>query len=101
MQINKKDKYSYPKIEYTIYKISILDKIYVGSTIHFEKRKKQHQRDSKKSNTKLYQFIRLNGGWNNAIMDIIEIFTTIIPTLRYEKEKKWSIDLKANLNTAR
>ena len=51
--------------------------IYIGSTNKFTTRKSQHRknvtnRTGKKYWCKLYQYIRLNGGWSNFTMEIIE-----------------------------
>ena len=64
----------------TIYKIvSKIDrnKIYIGSTWNFTRRKSEHKSDcynknSKKYNTTLYKYIRENGGWNEFELSIIE-----------------------------
>ena len=59
------------KIGY-IYHITncIDDKIYVGRTFYPYKRWMQHLRDAKKSNSKLYKYMRLIG-IDNFTMDII------------------------------
>lgn len=51
--------------------------IYIGSTNNFTSRRSQHRknvtnRTCKKYWGKLYQYIRLNGGWSNFTMEIIE-----------------------------
>ena len=47
---------------------------YIGSTFGLSHRKREHSRWSKKSNSKLYKFIRENGGIDNFEYDILEIF---------------------------
>ena len=51
--------------------------LYIGSTNNYSARKSQHRknvtnRSGKKYWCKLYQYIRLNGGWSNFTMEIIE-----------------------------
>jgi hypothetical protein len=82
-------------MEYTFYKISCLDKnitdSYIGLTSNFTRRKREHKRacyDDIKlaNNTKLYQFIRENGGWKNWEMVSIDkqIFETRTDAHIYE-----------------
>ena len=58
-----------------IYKIKCKDPLitefYIGSTRNFKQRGYQHKCDCKKSNYKVYQFIRSNGGWDNFDMKLI------------------------------
>jgi hypothetical protein len=67
--------------KFVIYKIYHKDgnihEIYIGSTVCFSRRKSQHKKNvnnkrKKSYHTKLYKFIRLLGGWDNFIMEIIE-----------------------------
>ena len=46
---------------------------YIGSTINFTRRMKEHKRLSKYKNRKVYNFIRNHGGWKNWTCDIIDI----------------------------
>ncbi len=51
--------------------------LYIGSTNNYSARKSQHRKNvtnktGKKYWCKLYQYIRLNGGWSNFTMEIIE-----------------------------
>jgi len=55
------------------------DNCYIGSTCNFSSRKSHHKKNctnkTKKSYwSRLYRFIRDNGGWGNFKMDIIESF---------------------------
>jgi len=91
-------------MEYTIYKITINDYIYVGSTKKYIQRKNEHNRrcnnpNGEKYNLFVYRTIRENGGWNNAIMSPVEIFecNTIIEA--HIKEEEWRVKLNANMNT--
>ena len=60
-----------------IYKIACKDEaiteIYIGSTSNFKSRMRTHKCycNGQKSNLKVYQFIRSNGGWVNWTMKII------------------------------
>jgi hypothetical protein len=62
-------------MKYIIYEIAPLDKSilysYIGSTKNFRRRKFEHKsvcknENSKKYNLPVYQFIRENGGWDDA-----------------------------------
>ena len=59
-----------------IYKIQCNDKlikeIYIGSTINFINRRYYHKNNYEKKDTKVYKFIRENGGWNNWTMTKIK-----------------------------
>ena len=60
-----------------IYKIicdSNINDVYIGSTVNFKHRVYQHRYNSKKSESKLYQSIRKNGGFENYRVEIIEEF---------------------------
>ena len=58
-----------------IYKIVCKDhaitEFYIGSTCNFKHRGYTHKSDCKKSNYKVYEFIRSNGGWDNWEMKLI------------------------------
>jgi hypothetical protein len=66
--------------QYIIYEIRPINKnliySYIGSTISIRNRKSQHKRDSKTSTStsKLYIFIRENGGWDEFEMVELEIY---------------------------
>lgn len=59
----------------TLYKICCKDEtvqdMYIGHTINFEKRINSHMNNSKTSLTKVYEFIRNHGGWDNWNMVIL------------------------------
>ena len=65
---------------YKIYLNSDEQHFYIGSTNNFSRRKSHHKKNvlnrrGKRYWTKLYLFIRENGGWSNftmAVMDTIE-----------------------------
>ena len=72
-----------------IYKIVCKDQsitdFYIGSTCNFKHRRKSHKYDCKKSNYKVYEFIRSNGGWDN--FDMVKI------------RDKLGVDNKVDLHT--
>ena len=61
-----------------IYKIICKDEnvkeFYIGSTHNLTARINNHKSNSKKSNVKLYKYIRDNGGWLNFNLIILETF---------------------------
>ena len=91
-----------------IYKLTCLDpnikEIYVGSTTNFKQRKKAHKRDCNKIdgkpyNTKVYTFIRNNGGWINWNMVLIKYFSCNTRLELFSEEDKIMRDLNATLNS--
>lgn len=75
------------------------DNIYIGSTVDIFSRLQEHKNKCKKSNTKLYKYIRENGGyenWNFIIIDKFDYKTKQDLILReaYHQEL-----LKPTLNT--
>lgn len=63
-----------PSFPYFFYKITCNDpdikKVYVGKTKHLRSRASAHKTNSVGSNIKLYQNIRLHGGWENWTMSL-------------------------------
>lgn len=89
---------------YKIYEKNINDIFYIGSTNNINKRKFSHKKNtnnkvSKKYNIKLYQYIRLCGGWDNFNMDIYEILDTNDKIECLKKECQLVKELKPQLNT--
>ncbi len=87
-----------------IYKIVCKDPdvnhIYVGHTINFMKRRKQHRkvcRDNK-DQCKLYQIMRHYGGWYNWEMVIIEKYPCNNKEEACKQERFWFEELNADLN---
>ena len=77
---------------------------YVGQTTNFSNRKWGHKNDcnnaiSEHYNVPLYQFIRLNGGWDNFSMLIIEHYPCESKEEALKREQYWVKLLKATLNT--
>jgi hypothetical protein len=96
--------------KYIMYKLCCLDPNipdeYVGSTINFTERKSKHKSNcnipnSKDYNSKLYQFIRLNGGWNNWTMIQIEPYNCNSKREAEAREEYWRKELKTTLNMKR
>jgi len=82
-----------------IYKISVGDEFYIGSTIDFIDRKCRHERDMKTLNYKLYKAIRNNN--NNFLMEKLYNYPCKNKTeLRIEEQKCYD-ELKPILNTHR
>jgi hypothetical protein len=78
--------------------------VYVGHTTDFIRRKQTHrkhciQENSYKYNTKLYSFIRENGGFNNFQMLMIESFDCKDANEARTRERYWYETLNANLNS--
>jgi len=73
---------------------------YVGSTTNFLKRKSLHKHNSKTVQRKIYNFIRINGGFNDNF-EMIEIEKFPCENkIQLNKREKYYIDLlQANLNT--
>ena len=92
-------------MNYTIYKIVCKNEtvpgIYVGSTKDFVKRRTEHKSHSKneKNNTKLYNTIRANGGFENWKMEVVEYCTCDTTTDARIRERFYFDQLQANLNS--
>lgn len=88
-----------------IYKISCKDTsitdLYVGHTTDFVKRKYAHKRACTNMNmsSKLYKFIRENGGWENWNIQIVNFFNCKDLYEAREKEQEYFIRLNATLNS--
>ena len=91
-----------------IYKIVCNDlektEVYVGHTTDFTKRKSRHKNncidEKQKShyNLKIYQYIRVNGGWDNFSMIEIEKYSCNDSNEARARERYWFETLNANLN---
>lgn len=85
-----------------IYKIICKDEnikdTYVGSTYNIKRRQSLHKFRSKDSNYKLYDTIRLHGGFDNWSMIVVEEFETDNKEDKLIKEKQYIEILNANLN---
>lgn len=80
--------------------------IYIGSTTNFENRKSLHKWNSKNEkskvfNSRIYKYIRDNGGWDCFKMIEIEKFPCDDKREAEKREDYWCCTLKATLNTTR
>ena len=92
--------------KYLIYKIYFDEYLYIGSTIDINCRRDQHRQassheDWRKYNNKLYQHIRVFGGWENWTMEVIEEGEFVSKRHLEEIEDRYIVELKANLNSKR
>jgi len=79
--------------------------IYVGSTCNFTRRKNAHKNDSKNPhkpmyNTKVYKFIRDNGGFENWDMILVEEYPCENKLQKTKRERYWCEELKSVLNSS-
>lgn len=88
-----------------MYRIYALDndKVYVGSTVDFIKRRIEHKSNcynsfGKKFQYKLYRTIRQYNGWEYFIMEVIEKFECNTKNERLQREKELMMYYRANLN---
>ena len=97
-------------INSVVYKIYCKDEnvkdIYVGSTINFKKRCKDHKSrcnniNSEKYNYKLYKFIRDNGNFDNFIIEIIKEYPCENKNQLETEEDKYIVELNPTLNSFR
>ena len=87
---------------YTIYRISIADHTYIGSTRDFNQRKASHKTKCKSGYTwKLYQTINEHGGWDCCEMIPIEQLECLTPMEGLIREEFWRREYKAGLNIRR
>jgi hypothetical protein len=91
-------------MKYIIYRISVNDYIYIGSTKDFKQRQIRHKSNCSNINDdhyniKLYQIIRENGGWDKCEMVPIEEFECdgMIPSRI--REEYWRREYSANMNS--
>jgi GIY-YIG catalytic domain len=92
-----------------IYKIVCKDitntSVYIGHTTNFIKRKTQHKDccryefKNKKNNTKIYETIKNNGGWDNWDMVEIEKFPCLDGNEARARERYWYELHESKLNT--
>ena len=94
-------------MQYVIYKItcnnSDIECVYVGSSINFVKRAREHKNRSKHETNmnKLYTTIREHGGFDNWTVEAVETgtFETVLETRI--RERFFFEELRADLNTYR
>ncbi len=110
LMIKKLDQYFAKLKKYqnsVIYKIFCKDsnvtEIYVGSTINFNRRGRQHKSicsncKSPNYNFPLYCYIRENGGWDNFTIEIIEYYPCRNKLELLKREHYYTSLLNATLN---
>jgi hypothetical protein len=87
-----------------MYRISIEQNIYIGSTKDFNQRKKAHKKccnniNNPQSNLKIYQIIRNIGGWDKCEMIPIEEYECEDKIQALIREEYWRKEYNANMNT--
>jgi len=85
---------------YYVYRISIAEQTYIGSTKDFDQRRTQHKSACKNNkNYKLYNVINENGGWEEAEMVPIEEFQCENYMGALIREEFWRREYKASMNS--
>jgi len=79
---------------------NILDS-YVGSTFSMSNRRYIHYHNSKTSTSKLYSFVKENGGWSNFEFIILEKIEVSTNKEKMEKEQEWIKKKNPVLNSRR
>ena len=86
-------------MKYIIYKITIQNYIYIGSTKNFTRRKCNHKSACIcKPSVLLYKTINELGGWENCIMIPIEEYECENNIQAHIREEQLRIEYNANLN---
>lgn len=88
-------------MKHIMYRISIGDYIYIGSTKDFKQRKNQHKRACEIKQVKVYKMIREAGGWDNCEMVPIEEFECDTTLEAHIREEHWRREYNANMNSLR
>lgn len=88
-------------MKYIIYRISVGDYIYIGSTVDFKQRTKAHKCACETKQVKVYQMIRQAGGWNKCDMVPIEEFECETILESRIREEYWRREYNANMNSVR
>jgi hypothetical protein len=88
-------------MKYIIYKITIADYTYIGSTKDFNQRKTQHKSTCKTDQSQLYQLIREAGGWDKCEMTPIEEYEGEGQLQARIREEYWRREYNANMNSRR
>lgn len=88
-------------MKYIIYRISVADYTYIGSTLDFKQRKSGHKSDCKSKGLKIYQVIKDNGGWDNCEMVPIEEYECENNTQARIREEYWRREYDAKMNSVK
>lgn len=80
--------------------------VYVGHTTNLKKRRSHHKtcttcESSPNYGTRLYQYIRDNGGWDNFEMEVLEVQKCENVHEARDLERQYLIELNATLNMIR
>lgn len=86
---------------YIMYRITVGDYTYIGSTKDFKQRKKQHKTDCKIKEIKVYQMIREAGGWDKCEMTPIEEYECEGQLQARIREEYWRREYNANMNSCK
>lgn len=84
--------------QYTIYRITVGEYHYIGSTKDFNKRKSQHKGSCKTCILPLYTMINANGGWEKCTMVPIEQLECDIRMTALIREEYWRRQYVNTLN---
>ena len=89
-------------MKYIIYKITIGEYVYIGSTKNYTRRKCEHKRKcNKNENILVYNKINELGGWDNVIMIPIEELECDSRIQAVIREEHFRNEYEAKLNTRR
>lgn len=88
-----------------IYKITCGNEFYIGSTKSINRRYNQHKyccnkEGNPKYNLPIYNYIRLNGGWDSIKYEILGEYDTKDLKEQKQKENEIILELKPSLNKA-
>ena len=93
--------------DYIFYKIVCvsddIDLCYVGSTANWKERQRSHKSDCNNENksnynSKIYNTIRANGGWENFMMVQVGTREQLTKREAEQIEEQYRQELKANMN---
>ncbi len=101
--MNTTNKYSSTVIYQIIPKDKSLKEMYIGSTINFNERLCSHRTcvNSNHEKSKVYSFIRNNGGWDAWEMSIIERYPCKTKSEKELRESYYVNKLNSTLNTVK
>lgn len=88
-------------MKYIMYRISVGDYTYIGSTKDFKQRATTHKYSCATKDLKVYQMIRNAGGWDKCEMVPIEEFECESILEAHMREEYWRREYNANMNSYR
>lgn len=87
-------------MKYIMYRISVAEYTYIGSTKDFNQRKKEHKSRYINGYTfKVYEMIKENGGWDKSEMIPIEEYECENNTQARIREEYWRREYDAKMNS--